>query len=115
MTITIKTGAKACCKAVIEGNLTIYEAAADKQVLLSALAKARELEVDLSSLRDMDTAGLQLLILLKRESLKAGTVMRLVGHSAALREVLDTYNMTAYFAGPATSAAQQKTQPRPFR
>lgn len=113
--ITIDTGAKGRCKAVIEGNMTIYEAAADKQVLLSALAKAKEFDVDLSSLREMDTAGLQLLILLKRESLRLGTVMRLVGHSSAIRDVLETYNMTAYFADPVTSAPQQKMQPRQFR
>jgi ABC-type transporter Mla MlaB component len=115
MMITIKTSAKGRCKALVEGNMTIYEAAADKPVLLSALAKASELEVDVSSLRDMDTAGLQLLILLKRESLKANTAMRLVGHSSALCEVLTTYNMTAYFADPVTSRAQQKMQPRQFR
>ena len=55
--ITIKTGAKGRCKALIEGNMTIYEAAADKQLLLDALAKASELELDVSSLRDMDTAA----------------------------------------------------------
>ena len=115
MTITINTGAKGRCKAVIEGNMTIYEAAADKQVLLGALAKAKGLEVDLSSLREMDTAGLQLLILLKRESLRAGTAMRLVGHSPAVRDVLETYNMTAYFADPAPSSPQRKKKPRQFR
>ena len=115
MAITIVTGAKGRCKAVIEGNLTIYEAAADKLVLLRALAAAKELEVDLSSLREMDTAGLQLLILLKRESLRAGTVMRLVGHSPASRNVLDTYNMAAYFADPAASSPKRKKNPPELR
>ncbi len=115
MTITINTGPKGRCRAVVEGNLTIYEATVDKQVLLGALAKAKELEVDVSSVGEMDTAGLQLLILTKRESLKAGTVMRLVGHSAAVRNVLDTYNMAGYFAGGVTSSARQKKKPGRLR
>jgi anti-sigma B factor antagonist len=110
MAITIDAGAKGRHKAVIEGNMTIYEAAADKLVLLGALAKAKELEIDLSSLREMDTAGLQILILLKRESLRAGKVMRLVGESPASRNVLDTYNMAAYFAAPIASSAKQKNK-----
>jgi anti-sigma B factor antagonist len=115
MSITIHTGVKGRCKAVIDGNMTIYEAAVDKPVLLSALAEAKELEVDLSSLREMDTAGLQLLILLKRESIKAGTVMRLIGHSPVSRNVFDTYNMTAYFADPVASSPESKKKLRPFR
>ena len=115
MAITIDAGAKGRCKAVIEGNMTIYEAAADKPVLLGALAKAKELAVDLSSLREMDTAGLQLLILLKRESLRAGKVMRLVGDSPASRNVLDMYNMTAYFAIPIASSTKRNNEPRALR
>jgi anti-sigma B factor antagonist len=116
MTIRIDTGARGRCKAVIEGNMTIYEAAADKQVLLEALAAAKELEVDLSSLRELDTAGLQLLILLKRESLRAGTLMHLVGHSPASLDVLDTYNMSAYFAAsPVASRPKEKRNRRRSR
>lgn len=115
MAITIAASAKGRSKAIIEGNMTIYEAAADKQMLLDALAKAKEFEIDLSSLREMDTAGLQILILLKRESLRAGKVMRLVGDSPAARNVLDTYNMAAYFAAPVASSARQKNKPRALR
>jgi anti-sigma B factor antagonist len=115
MTITINTGPKGRCKAIVEGNMTIYEAAVDKQVLLGALAKAKELEVDVSSLGEMDTAGLQLLILAKRESLKAGSVMRLVGDNPAVRDVLDTYNMAGYFAGRVTSSAKPTKKPGRLR
>ncbi|TMH60351.1 MAG: STAS domain-containing protein [Betaproteobacteria bacterium] len=78
--------------------MTIYEAAADKPLLLSALATAKETEIDLSSVDEMDTAGLQLLLLVKRESLKAGKVLRLTGHSPASLDVLERYNLGAYFS-----------------
>ena len=77
--------------------MTIYEAAADKSVLFAALAKAKETDIDLSAVCEMDTAGLQLLILAKRESLAAGKVMRVVSHSPVSLDVLARYNLAAYF------------------
>ena len=68
MAIKIETGPEGRSRAIVEGSMTIYEAAADKPVLLDAVAKAEETEIDLSSVREMDTAGLQLLILAKRPS-----------------------------------------------
>ncbi len=112
MAITIKTGAEGRCKAVVEGSMTIYEAAADKPLLLSALAAATEAEIDLSSVDEMDTAGLQLLILLKRESLKAGKVLRLTGHSPASLDVLERYNLGAYFGDPAVPSSREHKKGR---
>jgi anti-anti-sigma regulatory factor len=99
MTITLETSAGRC-KAVVQGNMTIYEAAAGKTTLLGALADAAELEIDMSSVAEMDTAGLQLLILVKRESLKARKPLRLTGHSEASLDVLDRYNLAGYFGDP---------------
>ncbi|HZT62225.1 MAG TPA: STAS domain-containing protein [Burkholderiales bacterium] len=99
MAITLETSAGRC-KAVVQGNMTIYEAAADKTALLGALADATEIEIDLSSVAEMDTAGLQVLILVKRESLQARKPLRLTGHSEASLDVLDRYNLAGYFGDP---------------
>jgi anti-anti-sigma regulatory factor len=106
MTIRIENGSEARCRAIVDDRMTIYEAAADKAVLLEALAQAREAEIDLSSVREMDTAGLQILILLKREALKAGKVVRLVGCSPASFDVLERYGLATYFGEPAGNAAR---------
>jgi anti-sigma B factor antagonist len=100
MSITIETGDGNSCRLNAAGNMTIYEAAADKRVLLDALDGAQELCVDLSALVRIDTAGLQLLILLKREALKSGKVMRIIAHSPASLEILDGYNVISYFGDP---------------
>ena len=97
MAIRIEIGPEQRCSAVVDGSMTIYEAAADKPVLLDALARAAETEIDLSSVREMDTAGLQLLVLARRESLNAGKVVRLARPSAAALDVLERYGLTAYF------------------
>ena len=95
-------------KATVQGNMTIYEAAADKPSLLGALANATEMEIDLSSVVEMDTAGLQLLILVKRESLTAGKPVRLTGHSEASLDVLDRYNLAGYFGDPVVISPRTK-------
>ena len=54
------------CQLHIEGELTIYTAAETKARLLPLLAQCIDLEIDLSQVNEMDSAGLQLLILAKR-------------------------------------------------
>jgi anti-sigma B factor antagonist len=108
MAINVETAPGGHRKALVQGNMTIYEAAADKPVLLGALAEATEMEIDLSSVAEMDTAGLQLLILVKRESLKAGKPLRLTGHSEASLDVLDRYNLAGYFGDPVVISPRKR-------
>jgi anti-sigma B factor antagonist len=112
MAIRIETGPEGRSRAVVDGSMTIYEAAADKPVLLDALAKAKETEIDLSSVREMDTAGLQLLIMAKREAVNAGKVLRLSRHSAASLDVLERYNLAAYFGDPMVVSPRRKKKAR---
>jgi ABC-type transporter Mla MlaB component len=85
---------------LLEEDLTIYHAAAHKTRLLEALAAFDSVEVDLSRVGEMDTAGVQLLILFKREAQKLGKVGRIVGHSPAVREVIDFLNLAAWLGDP---------------
>lgn len=89
----------------IEGELTIYRAAELKQTLLAAVAEHAELEVDLSQVSEFDSAGLQLLLLAKREAGAAGRTLRLVDHSPAVVEVLDLFDLVAHFGDPLVVAA----------
>ncbi|MBS1191593.1 MAG: hypothetical protein H6R10_3385 [Rhodocyclaceae bacterium] len=84
----------------IDRNLTIYNAAGLKDELMAALAPVDRLDLDLSRVEEMDTAGLQLLILTKQEATRHGKAMRIVEHSPAVREVIDFYNMAAHFGDP---------------
>jgi anti-sigma B factor antagonist len=81
----------------IEGDMTIYTAAELKAELMKRLEKPVELEINLSAVSEMDSAGLQLLLLAKREALRHGTPLRLSWHSRAVLDVLDMCNLTAYF------------------
>jgi anti-anti-sigma factor len=91
----------------ITKDLTIYHALDQKQVLLDALAATSELELNLSQVGEVDTAGLQLLILLKKEALQAGKQVRIVAHSQAASSVIDFCNMAAEFGDPLVIPARE--------
>jgi anti-sigma B factor antagonist len=86
-------------KIAFDGALTIYEAAAAKAALLEALQGADGIEVDLSAVSELDTAGAQLLVLAKREADTAGKAFALSGQGAAVREVFDCYGLHVQFEG----------------
>lgn len=92
----------------LDTDLTIYNAIDLKRRLLDAVHSTKSLELDLSQVGEMDTAGFQLLVLAKRESLKLGRQLSIVAHSAAVREVIEFYNMTAYFGDPVVITAAER-------
>ena len=99
-------------KVSIAGTMTIYDAVEHKKYLLNAFNNSDELEIDLSGVSEMDTAGVQLLVLLKREAFKEGKQVRLVAHSAASQEVLEVYNLGAYFGDQLVISSRPKTERR---
>ncbi|MBD9358474.1 STAS domain-containing protein [Methylomonas albis] len=81
----------------IEDELTIFTASDQKPNLLSFLGSGDELEINLSGVMEMDTAGLQLLILVKREAAQTGKRLRFVMHSKVVLDILELANLTAAF------------------
>jgi ABC-type transporter Mla MlaB component len=55
---------------------------------------------DLLQVGDIDTAGLQLLILLKKEAQRTGKRVAIVAHSQAVRSVIDFCNLAAELGDP---------------
>ena len=84
-------------KLPIEGELTIYTAAELKGKLVEALAAAKPIEIDLARVDEIDSAGLQVLMLAKREAARIEQPLTLVNHSHAVMECLDMCNLTAAF------------------
>ena len=81
----------------IDGELTIYRAADLKTTVLEALRKARVLEVDLAGVTELDTAGLQVLMLAKNAAAADGRELRLLNHSPAVVEIVEMLNLGAFF------------------
>jgi anti-sigma B factor antagonist len=76
----------------VEGELTIFRAMELKPAFL-----AEPPVIDLSGVTDLDSAGLQLLMLAKKTALAHGRDVQLVGHSPAVLEVFELLNVAAYF------------------
>ena len=81
----------------LEGELTIYRAADLKVEVLEALRKAATLEIDLSGVSELDTAGLQVLMLAKQTAQTEQRTLRLVQHSPAVLEIFEMLDMGAFF------------------
>ena len=81
----------------IDGELTIFTAAEMKSSLLALLNTTDDLEINLANITEIDAAGLQLLILLKRESATAGKVLHYVMHSKIVLDLLELANLTSSF------------------
>jgi anti-anti-sigma factor len=81
----------------VTGELTIYQAAEAKLRFQEELARGAALEVDLSGLEELDTAGAQLLLWAKREGRNRGHAVAYVSHSPAVLEVFDQLNLAGAF------------------
>lgn len=92
-------------------DMTIYHAETLKAELLAGLAGQDVIELDLSRVAEIDTAGIQLLMLAKREAQAQGQTLCIVAHSPAVRELIDFFNIGGYFGDPLLIPARESRQP----
>jgi anti-sigma B factor antagonist len=85
----------------IETDLTIYTALATRDLLLAELAAGDALSIDLSAVGEIDTAGLQLLVLASREAAKAGKNLTFASPSPAVSSVFELCSISALLDGAA--------------
>ena len=88
------------CRIGIEGEMTIYFAAQAKDSLIAAMADCNEIEMNLGQISEIDTAGLQLLALAKREAVDSSKPLHFVAHSQAVLDMLDLCNLAGVFGDP---------------
>jgi anti-anti-sigma factor len=84
----------------LSGELTIYTAAQARQELSECLARDPDLALNLSGIEEIDTAGVQLLVWLKRTAAAQGQVLVLAHHSPAVVAVLDLLKVTGELGDP---------------
>ena len=64
------------------------------------IREGEHIELDLSGVEHMDSAGCQLLIFAKREAGAAGKTLAIVAHSRAVQSLIEFYNLAAWFGDP---------------
>lgn len=87
-------------------DFTIYRVAELKPGLLGLQGGAERIELDLSGVERMDSAGCQLLMLVKREASAAGKTLAIVAHSPAVQSLIEFYNLAAWFGDPLVVPAE---------
>ncbi|MCX7166842.1 MAG: STAS domain-containing protein [Rhodocyclales bacterium] len=108
MEFATQTTTDGATRLTVDGDLTIYHATEIRQRLIDGIRSGPVLELDLSHVGEMDTAGFQLLALAKREALRLDHALRIVGHSLAVREVIEFFNMVAFFGDPLLIPANER-------
>ncbi|WP_088279346.1 lipid asymmetry maintenance protein MlaB [Ideonella sp. A 288] len=78
----------------VEGELTIFRVAELKPMLLGNAALT---ELDLSGVCEIDTAGLQLLMVARRQAEAQQRRLRLVNRSTAVEAMFERVNVAAFF------------------
>jgi anti-anti-sigma regulatory factor len=79
----------------LAGELTILTAADQTRALVSLLTAGSHLEVDLSGVTDLDTAGVQVLLLGRAEAARQGSTLTYRDASRAVRDVLEIAHLEA--------------------
>ena len=92
MTINVEKN-NGLCKMQIEGEMTIFTAAELKKELIDNLGNCSDIEIDLSQVSEMDTAGLQLLLLIYREASLLNKSVRLTSYSPSVAAVFDLFSL----------------------
>lgn len=92
----------------ITGEMTIYTAAEQKDQLLAYINSATELEINLSQVTELDSAGTQLLIMAKQEAARKQKKLRFTMHSNAVLDVIELANLTSAFGDPLFISGDQE-------
>lgn len=88
----------------LSGELTIYTAGEVKATLAAAMESADSLEIDLFGVTEIDTAGLQLLLMAKRTADKK---IAFINHSQPVLRLVDLANLGSVFGDPLLISATQ--------
>lgn len=89
--------AAALSQFTVDGEFTIYRAADLKAAVLDALRQTQVLELNLAGVTELDTAGLQVLMLAKQTAAADKRELRLVQHSPAVVEIFQMLDLGGFF------------------
>ncbi|RIX43100.1 MAG: anti-sigma factor antagonist [Rhodocyclales bacterium GT-UBC] len=83
-----------CCQIAIQGELNIYTATEWRDRLINEAAGLHDIDVDLGEVGEIDCAGFQLLLALRRQAGNEGRQLRITRCSDAVRSFLEFTHQT---------------------
>lgn len=94
------TAEESGCRLWIEGEVTVAAAAELHARVAERLPQCPILEIDLSGVRALDTAGIQLLMATKRQCQAEGRGLQLIGHPSEVVDTFDLLGLHQFFGDP---------------
>lgn len=94
------------------GELAVFHADELKSKLLECLPQQGAAEIDLAQVSEVDTAGIQLLLLAKREAVARGCRLNFTHHSEALLEAINLLNLARDFGDPVVIPSEGRRESR---
>ena len=88
------------CDISISDDMTIYNAASLKDELLGHLSRYQQLEISLKEVTELDSSGVQIMLMLNREAESKGKQLSFKEHSPAVIDVIDMLNLAGHFGDP---------------
>ena len=101
----------AVTRIAVEGELSIFKVADLRQRLLDALDEVSEIEVDLSRVSEIDSAGIQLLVAAKREAATRSKLLHFTGYRPSVSDIIKLCNLSGHFGEPAMNQQQPEKEP----
>lgn len=95
------------CRVALDGEVTIYTVGEIKAGLALAILEHDETEIDLGAVDEMDTTGLQLMLMAKRCENKK---VRFVNHSVSVLRLLELANLGSQLGDPLLFLSQDSAQ-----
>lgn len=84
----------------LSGEIIILHVAELKPALLDAIGPNQQLEIDLSSVTELDGAGVQLMLYAKQEAKRRESELVFSRHSEPVLELIDLFNLGQEFGDP---------------
>jgi anti-sigma B factor antagonist len=103
--------AQTCCRIAIQGELNIYTATEWRDRLINEAAGHDDIEVDLGEIAEIDCAGLQLLLALRRQAANENRQLRFTPCSDAVRSFLEFTHQLPLLDAQPQAACSEETQP----
>jgi len=92
------------CRIRIDNELTIYTANEVNTTIRDALAANSSVAIDLTGVTEIDTAGLQILLVARKEAILRDRKVRFIGHNHVVIDCLRLMNLANFFQFEAQSA-----------
>lgn len=89
---------KGRCKLAIDGDMTIYAIGDLKQGISKELDSYTKFELNLANVEEIDSAGIQLLLALRRELIQKNKEFKLTAVSGAVAKLIEQYNVGDHFS-----------------